>query len=140
MEQAQTSPVEYRIGDWVRCDQVAALHLDHPSEHYRTVVGRALTQPLVGQVVGAAYVYEGWYSPYQPPQYRGDLGDSEPEPAVFTPEARVLVWEVRLGMTNRPVRVLPEHMTKLAPRGRTLPKMAAWRRQLADDERNLKPL
>jgi len=72
-----------------------------------------LNPPVMGQIVGGTYLAVG---EYHIPSYSSDsyLEDDAPYIAV---DKMVFVYLVRLGFTNKPVKVLPKEVIKYQPFG-----------------------
>lgn len=101
------SDYEYQIGDWVRVS--GTVDLGYPGHHnnkHRLIQAHSC-EPFEARIVGGTRRQEG----------EREQGYYE-EPTTFRPTNSVFVWQVRRGLTNKLIDVLPEDLERIDREGR----------------------
>lgn len=89
------------IGNMVIVSAIA--HCDYDDKDNR-VVYRTMTRPFLACVTGLVRRYTGKY--HQGTQ--GGMWGDDYEPPTLKPTGSVLLWELRIGMTNKPVYAMDD--------------------------------
>lgn len=99
----------FKIGDFVEVAAKAiSQHEEAGSRWKRTYISKPLESPFVGQIVGAVYRQEGDYCSAS--GGGSDDGYSDFNSAHFECTKTVLLWQVRQGVTNKPVDVFEKDL------------------------------
>jgi hypothetical protein len=112
---------KFKIGNFVGVTAKVEPHERTEGEgrqtrYHRTYKATQLPEHLYGQVCGAAYRQEGEYVPaYGSGNY---YDDGEVTPAEFVCDKTVVVYFVRLGMTNKPLEVFEKDMYRVINDGK----------------------
>jgi hypothetical protein len=98
---------KFKIGDWVLCSKT----VEKKHHHYKFTPTAVkwesvdLESPIIAQVCGASYRYNGNIS---------ESGYGEDYEKYFIPKESIFVYELKLGMTNKPFCVLEEDLEPLS--------------------------
>ena len=93
----------FQVGEWVAVRATTEVKVDGDSKRAMQTTSIPETR---GRVVGVAVRFEGTL------EHGGYTPDEGPESNYLSPTRRVELWEVRFGLTNRPVLVRDEDLDK----------------------------
>jgi hypothetical protein len=101
---AKNKKQPFSIGDWVKVKQVA--ESCYEDKYHRTVKTEGpFPEPIIGQICGAVYRYDG----VRDPGYRGSsMWDDGDEPPHFTVKKAHLLWQVRTSITGKPIEAFEQ--------------------------------
>lgn len=89
--------------------------VDNPNNYvsmYKPITEIKFDPPVIGKIVGGTYMATGEYHPAS--YYQSGWGD-DGDPAYIAVDKMVFVYLVRLGFTNKPIKVLPKDVIDYYP-------------------------